>query len=192
MERPLIMLNSLLKTRQNRLRCKHEEGATARKTCTLATAIASGYKASRLWATRTALCKRRSNQPLPSGFLLVETALNNFHPIAFWVVATFCHRQMVQNFRFHRTLLRHFVHQWGVYLGFTALRHNPPLNLWKYYSETELHLEKSCLKNARRALHDFNNPLHRGKGELLFAYDAAMAFQIQPSLTIKVNTTSIL
>ena len=32
---------------------------------------------------------------------------------------------MVQNFRFHRTLLRHFVHQWGVYLGFTALRHNP-------------------------------------------------------------------
>lgn len=32
---------------------------------------------------------------------------------------------MVQNFRFHRTLVWHFVHQWGVYLGFTALRHNP-------------------------------------------------------------------
>ena len=98
---------------------------TTRKTCTLATASASGYKASRLWATRTASCKHRSNQPLTSYFLLVENALNNFHPIIFWVIVMFCHRQMVQNFRFHRTLVWHFVHQWGVYLGFTALRHNP-------------------------------------------------------------------
>ena len=119
------MLNSLLKTRQNRLRCKHEEGATARKTCTLATASASGYKASRSQATRAASCKRRSNQPLVSCFLLVETALNNFHPIIFLVIAMFCHRQMVQNFRFHRTLVWHFVHQWGVYLGFTAQDINP-------------------------------------------------------------------
>ena len=52
------------------------------------------------------------------------------------------------------------------------------------YGQTELHLENSCLKNARRALHDSNKPLRRGKGGLLFAYDAAMAFQILFCLTI--------
>jgi len=40
------------------------------------------------------------------------------------------------------------------------------------------------LKNAKRALHNINKPLRRGKGVLLFAYDAAMAFQIQFCLTI--------
>ncbi|GEM_PF-1394789 len=121
----LIMLNSLLKTGQNDCAVDTRKWPTARKTCALATASASGYKVCYTWATRTASCKRRSNWPLPSGFLLVETALNNFHPIIFLVIAMFCHIQMVQNFRFHRALVWHFVHQWGVYLGFTALRHNP-------------------------------------------------------------------
>lgn len=81
---------------------------------------------------------------LLSGAACVETALNNFHPIIFLVIAMFCHIQMVQNFRFHRTLVWHFVHQWGVYLGFTVLRHNPLSVCGNTYSETELHLENSC------------------------------------------------
>ena len=114
------MLKFLLKTRQKSDNAIYERMATARKIHTLATTSASGCRACCSRTTATTAWKHRSNQPLPSGFLLVETALNNFHPSFFLVIATFCHRQMVQNFRFHRTLVWHFVHQWGVYLGFTA------------------------------------------------------------------------
>ena len=51
--------------------------------------------------------------------------------------------------------------------------------------ETELHLENCCLQHARRALQGMNNPLRGRKGELLFADDAAVAFQISFCLTIK-------
>lgn len=68
-------------------------------------------------------------------------------------------------------------------------------NLWRVYRqyiftsyrETELHLENCCLQRARRALHGMNNPLRGRKGVLLFADDAAVAFQIPFCLTIKAS-----
>jgi len=43
------------------------------------------------------------------------------------------------------------------------------------------------LQRARRALHGMNNPLRGRKGVLLFADDAAVAFQISFCLTIKAS-----
>ena len=63
------------------------------------------------------------NRPSTSGFLLVETALNSFRPFTFWGITMFCHRLMGLNFWFHHILVRHFVHERGVGLGFTAQRH---------------------------------------------------------------------
>ena len=40
-----------------------------------------------------------------------------------------------------------------------------------------------------QGVRSINKPLHRGKGGLLFAYDSAMAFQIQFCLTIIWQTT---
>ncbi|WP_210401336.1 hypothetical protein, partial [Prevotella sp. HMSC073D09] len=68
-------------------------------------------------------------------------------------------------------------------------------NLWRVYRqyiftsyrETELHLENCCLQRARRALQGMNNPLRGRKGVLLFADDAAVAFQIPFCLTIKAS-----
>ena len=47
------------------------------------------------------------------------------------------------------------------------------------YRQAELLLENSCWKAARRAYRGINKPLRRGKGTLLFACDAPMAFQRQ-------------
>ena len=85
--------------------------ATARKTCTLATASANDYRECCSWTTRTASWKLRSNLPLTGGFQLVETALNNFHLITFWDITTFCRIQMGRNFMFHRFFVWHFVHE---------------------------------------------------------------------------------
>ena len=122
-KRALIMLNFLLKTRQNKFAVNNREWTTARKTCTLAMASANGCRACCSRTTRTASWKGRSNRPLTSGFLLVEIALNNFRRFTFWELATFCHRQMAQNFGFHRIFVQNFVHGRDVYLGITAQRH---------------------------------------------------------------------
>ena len=74
------MLNLLLKTRQNGYTVKTREWATASKTCTLATASASGCRVCHL---HTAPCKRRSNLQLQLGFQLVESVWNNFGQTAF-------------------------------------------------------------------------------------------------------------
>ena len=122
-KRALIMLNLSLKTRQNKFAVNNREWATARKTCTLATTSASGCRACCSRTTRTASWKGRSNRPLTGSFLLVETALNNFRRFTFWELATFCHRQMAQNFGCRRIFVQHFVHGRDVYLGITAQRH---------------------------------------------------------------------
>ena len=95
----------------------------ARKTHTLAAARASDCRACSSRTTKAAWCKRRSKRPSTSSFQLVETALNFFCPIVFWAIATFCHRQMGQNFRFHHIFVLFFIYERGVYLGFTAQRH---------------------------------------------------------------------
>ena len=117
------MLNFILKTRQNRCAVNTREWATVRKVSTLTTASVSGCRTSCPQIAGTASWKRRRNLPLTSGFQFVEITLNNFRPITFWDIASFCHRQMGQNFRFHRFFVCHFVHDWGAYLGFTAQRH---------------------------------------------------------------------
>ena len=122
-KRALIMLNLSLKTRQNKFEVNNREWATARKTCTLATTSASGCRACCSRTTRTASWKGRSNRPLTGSFLLVETALNNFRRFTFWELATFCHRQMAQNFGCRRIFVQHFVHGRDVYLGITSQRH---------------------------------------------------------------------
>ena len=61
----------------------------------------------------------------------------------------------------------------------------PSTHFFTGYRETELHLEDWCLQRSRRALHGMNNPLRGRKGVLLFADDAAVAFQISFCLTIK-------
>ena len=63
----------------------------------------------------------------------------------------------------------------------------PSIQFFTSYSQTELHLENCCLQRARRALQGMNNPLRGRKGELLFADDAAVAFQIPFCLTIKAS-----
>ena len=117
------MLNLSLKTRQNKFEVNNREWTTARKTCTLAMASANSCRAYCSRATGTAAWKGRRNRPLTSGFLLVESALNNSRLITFCDIATFCHRQMGPNFGFHRIFVQHFVHVRGVYLGITAQRH---------------------------------------------------------------------
>ena len=119
----LIMLNFLLKTRQNEFAVNMCEWSTAQKTWRLAATSARGCRACCSRAMATASWKRRSNRPLTSGFLLVETALNNVCPNTFLDVATFYHIQMGQNFRFHRIFVCHFVHERSVYLGLAAQRH---------------------------------------------------------------------
>ena len=79
-KRALTMLNLLLKTRQNNYAANTREWASVPKTCTLATASASGCRACYL---HTAPCKRRSNLPLQLGFQLVESVWNNFRQTAF-------------------------------------------------------------------------------------------------------------
>ena len=61
------------------------------------------------------------------------------------------------------------------------------IHLSSCYSQTELHLENCCLQRARRALHGISNHLRGRKGVLLFADDAAVAFQISFCLTIKAS-----
>ena len=117
------MLNLLSKTRQNKFTVNNREWATKLKKCRLATASASGCRPCCPWTTRTASWKGRSNRPLTGSFLLVETALNNSRLITLWDIATFCHRQMGQNFGFHRIFVQYFVHGRDVYLGITAQRH---------------------------------------------------------------------
>ena len=63
----------------------------------------------------------------------------------------------------------------------------PSTHFFTGYRETELHLEDWCLQRSRRALHGMNNPLRGRKGVLLFADDAAVAFQISFCLTIKAS-----
>ena len=63
----------------------------------------------------------------------------------------------------------------------------PSIQFFTSYSQTELHLEDWCLQRSRRALHGMNNPLRGRKGVLLFADDAAVAFQISFCLTIKAS-----
>ncbi len=121
--RALIMLNFSLKTRQNKFEVNNREWTTARKTCTLAMASANSCRAYCSRATGTAAWKGRRNRPLTSGFLLVESALNNSRLITFCDIATFCHRQMGPNFGFHRIFVQYFVHGRDVYLGITAQRH---------------------------------------------------------------------
>lgn len=89
------------------------EWATARKTCRLAAASASGCRACCSWATATASWKSRNNWPSASNFQLVETAWNNFHPTTFYDLTAFCHKQMEQKFIFHRIFVQHFVHVQG-------------------------------------------------------------------------------
>ena len=142
----LIMLNILLKTIQNKCAKNTREWTKARKTCRLATARASvcGTYCSR--TTRTASCKRRSDLLSTSGFQLVETVLNNFRSITFWGIATLCHQQMGQNFKFHRILVWHFVHELGAYLVFTAQRHRL-LSIWgntKSQDNEKKIIKKNC------------------------------------------------
>ena len=82
-KRALIVLNFLLKTRQNKLVVNTREWATARKTHTLAAASASGCRACCSQTTGTVSWEGRSNWPQTSGFLPMEIALNNFRPITF-------------------------------------------------------------------------------------------------------------
>lgn len=96
-EKTLIVLNSSLKTIQNKCTVNTREWATARKTCRLATASASGCRTCCSWATATASWKSRNNRPSASNFQLVETAWNNFHPTTFYDLTAFCHKQMEQN-----------------------------------------------------------------------------------------------
>ena len=109
----LIMLNLSLKTRQNEFAVNICKWSAAQKTWRLATTSASGCRACCTRTTATASWKRRSNRPLTSGFLLVETALKNVSPNTFLDVATFYHIQMGQNFRFHRISVWHVVHERG-------------------------------------------------------------------------------
>ena len=118
----LIMLNFLLKTRQNRLRRVHMQRQRRRKARLLTTVNARGCRAFCPRPTETASCKHRSNLPLATSFQLVENTLNNFRQVTFWGITTFWHRHMAQNFRFYRIFVRYFVHAQSVYLGFTAQR----------------------------------------------------------------------
>ena len=117
------MLKFLPKTRQNKYAVNSHEWKMAQKTCTLATTSASSCRACCSRTTRTAAWKRRSNRPSTSGFLFVETALNNSRLITLWDIATLCHRQMGQNFGCRRIFVQHFVHGRDVYLGITSQRH---------------------------------------------------------------------
>ena len=57
-------------------------------------------------------------------FQLIKKGLKGLPPdYLFWGITPFCHRQMRQNFIFHCIFVWHFVHHWGVFLGFTAQRH---------------------------------------------------------------------
>ena len=114
-KRALIMLNFLLKTRQNKPSVNPHEWATARKTDTLAAASASGCRACCSQTTGTASWEGRSNWPQTSSLQLVEMPLNNSPQSLFWTIATFCRKQMGHNFMFYRTLIRHVVHVWGVF-----------------------------------------------------------------------------
>ena len=71
-EKTLIVLNSSPKTIQNKYTVNTREWATARKTCRLAAAIASGCRACCSWATAAASWKSRNNRPSASNFQLVE------------------------------------------------------------------------------------------------------------------------
>ena len=73
-KRALIMLNFLLKIRQNHHVVNTREWATARKTCRFATTSASGCRACCSRTTVTAARKRRSNLPLATSFQLIENA----------------------------------------------------------------------------------------------------------------------
>ena len=113
----------LAKNQTKQIYSRHARVGNETKRCRLATASASGCRACCSRTTRTASWKGRSNRPLTGSFLLVETALNNFLLITLWDIATFCHRQMGQNFGFHRIFVQYFVHGRDVYLGITSQRH---------------------------------------------------------------------
>ena len=116
------MLKLLPKIRQIQCVVNTREWATARKTCRFATTSASGCRACCSRTTGTAAEKRRSNLPLATNFQLVENALNDLHQVTFCNITTFCHRQIWQDLRFYCIFVQYFVHERGVYLGFTAQR----------------------------------------------------------------------
>ena len=82
-KRALIMLNFLLKTRQNQVVPHARSWATARREHTPTTASASGCRACCSQPTEAASWKRRSNLPSTASFQLVENAWNDFCLVAF-------------------------------------------------------------------------------------------------------------
>ena len=58
--------------------------------------------------------------PLTACFQLVENALNDLRQVTFCSITAFCHRQMWQVLWFYCIFVQYFVHERGVYLGFTA------------------------------------------------------------------------
>ena len=114
-KRALIVLNFLLKTRQNKLSVNPHEWATARKTHTLAAASASGCRACCSQTTGTASWEGGSNWPQTSSLQLVEMPLNNIRPIAFLNHSHVLPQTNGAEFHVCRTLVRHGVHVLGVF-----------------------------------------------------------------------------
>ena len=102
-KRVLTVLNLLSKLDKIHYAVNSCEWATAPKTCTLATASASGCRACH---SHAASCKRRSNLPSTGGFQPVENVWTNIRQVTFWNISMFCHRQMGQYFRFYRTFIQ--------------------------------------------------------------------------------------
>ena len=154
-KRVLIMLNFLLKTRQNADAVNTREWSSAPKTCTLVTASGGGCRACHLHA---APCKRRSNLPLQQSFQLVESVWNIFCQAACWSIATFCHKQMEPYFMFYRI----FVQVLRPWMGaFLILKHGEN----RYFSicrsiksQDDFHVISMRLANLLRVINVFVKP----------------------------------
>ena len=115
-KRALRMLNSVPKTRQNRLDCVHAQRQRKRKAGRPTTANTSGCWACSAQPTATAACKRRRNRALADGFRLVENTWKAFCQAAFWGATTFCHRKMEQIFSDFITSLPSVLHMNGIFI----------------------------------------------------------------------------
>ena len=154
-KRVLIMLNLLLKTRQNNDAVNMREWSLAPKTCTLVTASGGGCRACHLHA---APCKRRSNLPLQQGFQLVESVWNIFCQAACWSIATFCHKQVEPYFMFYRI----FVQVLRPWMGaFLILKHgeNRHFSICRNIkSQDDFHVASVRLANLLRVINVFVKP----------------------------------
>ena len=77
--RALIMLNSLLKTRQKTIVPHIHMWVMPQKECTLTTSSASSCRAGHARPTKSASCKGRGMQPSTADFQLVENTRNDFN-----------------------------------------------------------------------------------------------------------------